>query len=135
MEWKRTGARDSRGEPKSIKTLNLNDGFNINKWAIGERSPHYTSGKVRLGGFCCTNVGCFPPLISERLGRGYSPKPRLHRAAAALQKGPLAVRCIFNGDYIKGCDVMESIRRLIFCSHSSEDLTCWMVGMCVRGRI
>lgn len=42
---------------------------------------------------------------------------RLHRAAAALQKGPLAVRCIFNGDYIKGCDVIESIMEVnIFCA-------------------
>lgn len=66
------------------------------------------SGKVRLGGLCCR----FPRWYQTVSG-GAIPWSEVSPAGfIRLQKGPLAVSCIFNGDYIQDCDMLKSIMQV-----------------------
>ncbi len=81
--------------------------------------PHYVSGKVRLGGLCCR----FPRWYQTVSG-GAIPWSEVSPAGfIRLQKGPLAVSCIFNGAYIQDCDMLKSIMQVNISLTSTEGLT------------
>lgn len=70
--------------------------------------PHYVSGKVRLGGLCCRFPRWYQTVSGGAIPWSEVPPAGFIRP----QKGPLAVSCIFNGDYIQDCDMLKSIMQV-----------------------